>query len=92
MTPRYDAVHVTTTPDPTRGSDTPTTFQWRGQTYTVKAVIGHWHEDPLLPPGPDNPPTGRNVWRVRASNGRPGRATYELLQEGPLWRLHRSWE
>ncbi len=62
----------------------PVAFTWRGRTYRVERVLGHWREDP----GWWRRADGRairirqvDLWRVEARNGRPERrGVYELVR------------
>lgn len=92
MTKRYrealDAVAV--------DEATPVSFRWRGQTYRVLAVLGHWREDPGWWRRPDGQPIRidqTDLWRVEAVNGAPtSRGVYELVHRDEDWTLDRIWD
>ena len=75
----------------------PSVFRWRGRTYRVRQVLGHWREDP----GWWRRSDGRairieqaDLWRVEAA-GDPGRRTtgvYEVVRRGEDWHLDRVWD
>ncbi len=76
----------------------PVAFRWRGRTYEVRRVLGHWREDP----GWWRRSDGRairieqaDLWRVEAgarrSGGPPG-GVYEVVQRGQHWHLDRVWD
>lgn len=73
----------------------PAGFHWRGRTYEVERVLGHWHEDA----GWWRPVEGAprrlertDLWRVEARNGTPERGIYELTLRSGRWRLDRVWD
>ena len=73
----------------------PETFRWRGQTYRVERVLGHWREDPGWWRRPDGQPVRiaqTDLWRVEARNGTPSRGVYELARRDDGWRLDRVWD
>ena len=70
----------------------PVRFTWRGSTYTVVAVLGHWREDAAYWAGGGIEVPQRDLWRVEARNGTPTRGVYELVSEGEIWRLDRVWD
>ena len=80
----------------------PVAFRWRGSSYTVVAVLGHWREDAGYWSGGGVEVPQRDLWRVEAgyrvgpgrriSNGRPTRGVYELVRRGESWRLDRVWD
>lgn len=77
------------------GTDTPVAFQWRGQTYQVLQVLGHWREDPGWWRRPDGQPIRieqTDLWRVEARNGVPTRGVYELVRRNDTWTLDRVWD
>lgn len=95
MTRRYrerlEAVQLTAD----RGGPVPASFRWRGRTYRVTRVLGHWREDPGWWQRTD----GRTIrieqsdlWRVEAGNGRPASGVYELVRRGGEWHLDRVWD
>jgi hypothetical protein len=87
VTKRYrEAVEVTT------AEDGPTTFAWRGATYRILAVLGHWREDAAYWAGGGIEVPQRDLWRVEARNGTPARGIYELVSENGTWRLDRVWD
>lgn len=58
--------------DDPRGVDAPTSFRWRGRSYTVLQVLGHWREDAGWWRRPDGVPVQlerTDLWRVEARNG-----------------------
>lgn len=72
----------------------PVTFRWRGRTYVVRRVLGHWREDP----GWWRRSDGRAVrieqadlWRVEAGAGSSG-GVYEVVRRGEHWHLDRVWD
>ena len=83
-----------------RGGEEPVTFTWRGDTYRVVTVLGHWREDPgWWQRGGARPDGGETIrieqadlWRGEAQNGHPGRGVYELVRRGDQWRLDRVWD
>ena len=100
MTKRYrEAVDVSHT------EDGPVTFAWRGSTYRVLTVLGHWREDAAYWAGGGIEVPQRDLWRVEARNGTPsqrrsrsvsgsapGGGVYELVCESGAWRLDRVWD
>lgn len=73
----------------------PRSFRWRGQTYRVTSVLGHWREDPGWWRRPDGEPVRieqTDMWRVEAVNGKPATGVYELVRRGETWRLDRVWD
>lgn len=92
MTKRYrEAVEVTATTDAATGT-APAAFSWRGHTYRVLAVLGHWREDAGYWAGGGVEVPQRDLWRVEARNGAPARGVYELVCEADIWRLDRIWD
>ena len=92
MTKRYrEAVDVQTVPDVV-GPAPPVAFTWRGGTYRVLSVLGHWREDATWWAGGGIDVPQRDLWRVEAQNGSPARGVYELVAEGGAWRLDRIWD
>ncbi len=87
-----------------RGAGAPTSFRWRGRSYVVLQVLGHWREDEGWWRRPDGAPVQierTDLWRVearrwvglgRSQNGRPTRGVYELVRRGEAWRLDRVWD
>lgn len=65
----------------------PTRFSWRGATYGVVAVLGHWREDAGYWAGGALEVPQRDLWRVEARGG-----VYELVREAGAWRLDRVWD
>jgi hypothetical protein len=64
----------------------PTQFEWRGNTYVVKDVIGRWRvEGRWWVDGRD-----REYWRVEARGG----AVWDLYHDrvNDEWRLERLWD
>jgi hypothetical protein len=81
--------------DDPRGAGAPTAFRWRGRSYTVLQVLGHWREDAGWWRRPDGTPIQlerTDLWRVEAQNGVPSRGVYELVRAGEAWRLDRVWD
>lgn len=82
--------------------DGPLTFAWRGSTYRVMAVLGHWREDAAYWAGGGIDVPQRDLWRVEARNGTALRScsgsggvrdgVYELVCENDTWRLDRVWD
>lgn len=70
----------------------PVRFSWRGSTYRVTSVLGHWREDAAYWSGGGIEVPQRDLWRVEARNGGPNRGVYELVSEGDAWRLDRVWD
>lgn len=70
----------------------PASFRWRGSTYRVLAVLGHWREDAGWWEGGGMAVPQRDLWRVEARNGRPASGVYELVAEDGGWRLGRVWD
>lgn len=70
----------------------PVRFAWRGSTYRVLSVLGHWREDAAYWAGGGMEVPQRDLWRVEARNGSPQRGIYELVSEGGTWRLDRVWD
>ncbi len=88
MAKRYrEAVDVVA--EPLRG---PRSFRWRGSTYQVMAVLGHWREDAAYWSGGGVELPQRDLWRVEARNGHPSSGVYELVHEAGAWRLDRVWD
>lgn len=79
-----------------RGEGAPTRFRWRGRSYTVRRVLGHWREDAGWWRAPDGVPVAierTDLWRVEAVNGTPAsHGVYELVRAGETWRLDRVWD
>ena len=99
MTKRYrerlDAVQLAEQGQDDRGDAQPDQFQWRGQTYRVLSVLGHWREDPGWWRRPDGQPIRieqTDLWRVEARNGTPTRGVYELVHRAGTWTLDRVWD
>ena len=91
MTKRYrEHVDVTVTPHDDLGQ--PTRFAWRGSTYTILSVLGHWREDAGYWSGGGIAVPQRDLWRVEARNGTPNKGVYELVCEDEAWRLDRVWD
>ncbi len=75
------------------GDGGPQRFSWRGSTYRVTSILGHWREDAAYWAGGGIEVPQRDLWRVEARNGRPGSAgVYELVSESGAWRLDRVWD
>ena len=91
MTKRYRE-HVEVTIAPNDGEPQPTRFAWRGSTYTVLSVLGHWREDAGYWSGGGIAVPQRDLWRVEARNGTPAKGVYELVCEDAAWRLDRVWD
>jgi len=76
----------------------PAAFRWRGRTYRVVAVLGHWREDAGYWTGGGVEVPQRDLWRVEAA--RPAApvaaalpaGVYELVREAGAWRLDRVWD
>lgn len=93
MTKRYrEAIEVTAAPAADPAAATPVRFAWRGATYTVLAVLGHWREDAGYWAGGGVTVPQRDLWRVEARNSHPSRGVYELVRENGAWRLDRVWD
>lgn len=65
----------------------PTRFFWRGASYRVLAVLGHWREDAGYWSGGAMEVPQRDLWRVQARGG-----VYELVREAGTWHLDRVWD
>ena len=87
MTKRYRE-----TVDVAAGQEGPVQFSWRGSTYRVLSVLGHWREDATYWTGGGIDVPQRDLWRVEARNGSPARGVYELVSENGSWRLDRVWD
>lgn len=93
VTKRYrEAIEVT-------AREEPVAFRWRGSSYRVRSVIGHWREDGGYWSGGGLRIPQRDLWRVEASpvDSRPCRTAtpagvYELVCEAGRWRLDRIWD
>lgn len=76
--------------------DAPVSFRWRGRSYRVVRVIGHWREDPGWWHRGDGAPIRieqADLWRVEARNGSPSRhGVYELVRRAREWHLDRVWD
>ena len=70
----------------------PIAFRWRGKSYRVLSVLGHWREDAAYWTGGGLEIPQRDLWRVEAQNGLPASGVYELVQERDAWRLDRVWD
>lgn len=70
----------------------PTRFSWRGGSYRVVTVLGHWREDAGYWSGGGLEVPQRDLWRVEARNGGAKRGVYELVREEAAWRLDRVWD
>jgi hypothetical protein len=68
-------------------AEAPAGFCWRGRTYRVHAVLGHWREDAGYWSGGGMEIPQRDLWRVEAARG-----VYELVCEQGAWRLDRVWD
>lgn len=69
----------------------PVSFRWRGGSYRVVDVLGHWREDAGYWVGGGLEVPQRDLWRVEARHGRRG-GVYELVCEAGAWRLDRVWD
>jgi hypothetical protein len=74
----------------------PVSFCWRGSTYEVVRVLGHWREDPGWWRRTDGSAIRieqADLWRVEARNGVPSRSgVFELVRRGGEWHLDRGWD
>jgi hypothetical protein len=70
----------------------PVAFHWRGSSYRVTTVLGHWREDAAYWSGGGVEVPQRDLWRVEARNGTPLTGVYELVCESDSWRLDRVWD
>lgn len=66
----------------------PTWFSWRGSSYGVLAVLGHWREDAGYWAGGGLQIPQRDLWRVEVDHG----GVYELVHERGTWHLDRIWD
>jgi hypothetical protein len=80
------------TVDVAAAADGPVQFTWRGSTYRILTVLGHWREDAAYWAGGGIDVPQRDLWRVEARNGTPARGVYELVDENGQWRLDRVWD
>ena len=96
MSKRYrETIDVTLAAEPAVVDDDvipPAGFRWRGSTYTVLGVLGHWREDAGYWSGGGITVPQRDLWRVEARNGVPTKGVYELVCEDQQWRLDRVWD
>ncbi len=86
------ATEPTTTTDAPGSERRPTAFRWRGSSYRVLGILGHWREDAGYWAGGQVEVPQRDLWRVEARNGAPASGVYELVREGETWRLDRVWD
>jgi hypothetical protein len=81
----------------------PRAFAWRGRSYQVLQVLGHWREDPGWWRRPDGQPIRieqADLWRVEVCPGLGGdggrgassHGVFELVCHGEAWRLERIWD
>ena len=70
----------------------PAAFRWRGSTYRVLSVLGHWREDAAYWSGGGVEIPQRDLWRVEARNGLPTSGVYELVHDSGAWLLDRVWD
>jgi hypothetical protein len=90
VTRRYrEQIEVET--HPASGVGSPGVFRWRGRTYHVLAVLGHWREDAGYWTSADISVPQRDAWRVEASDG-IGIGVFELVNEAGGWLLDRVWD
>lgn len=54
------------------GEAVPRAFRWRGVSYAITAVLGHWREDAAWWRGAGLAIPQRDLWRVEARRGQPG--------------------
>ena len=88
MTRRYrERIEVTAG----RADSIPTGFRWRGRTYHVLTVLGHWREDAGYWAGGGVEIPQRDLWRVEAADS-AGAGVYELVREARSWLLDRVWD
>lgn len=73
----------------------PASFRWRGRSYRVTRILGHWREEAGWWHRADD----RSVriqqadrWRVEATDGLPAGGVYEVVRQGGTWRLERIWD
>lgn len=93
VTKRYrEAIEVT-------AGEEPMAFRWRGGSYRVRSVLGHWREDAGYWSGGALRIPQRDLWRVEAcptdsrTCGTPTESgVYELVCEAGRWRLDRIWD
>lgn len=76
------------------GEAVPRAFRWRGSSYAVTTVLGHWREDAAWWSGAGLAVPQRDLWRVEARRGHgPAHSgVYELVCEPGGWRLDRVWD
>jgi hypothetical protein len=99
--------NVDVTVAPQDGVGKPARFAWRGSTYAVVSVLGHWREDAGYWSGGGIAVPQRDLWRVEARRvraranptptggdryGASARGVYELVCEDDTWRLDRVWD
>lgn len=70
----------------------PLAFRWRGSSYRVTGVLGHWREDAGFWSGGGVEVPQRDLWRVEARKGSPSSGVYELVHESGSWHLDRIWD
>jgi hypothetical protein len=75
-----------------QGDCVPTAFTWRGATYKILTVLGHWREDAGYWAGGGMDIPQRDLWRVEARGSTPATGVYELVHEQQAWRLDRIWD
>ena len=93
MTKRYrEQVEVTAAAGSGQDAAAPVRFIWRGASYRVLSVLGHWREDGGYWSGGGIEIPQRDLWRVEARNGEPVSGVYELVSEAGAWRLDRVWD
>ncbi len=73
------------------GNAEPAIFHWRGRTYLVVAILGHWREDAAYWTAGGIEIPQRDLWRVEAV-GTSGAGVYELVRESGRWLLDRVWD
>lgn len=93
VTKRYrEAIEVT-------AGAQPVAFRWRGASYRVRSVLGHWREDAGYWAGRGLEIPQRDLWRVeacltdrRTCGTSTASGVYELVCEAGRWRLDRIWD
>lgn len=70
----------------------PTRFLWRGRSYRVTTVLGHWREDAGYWSARGVEIPQRDLWRVAARDAQASRGVYELVREADAWCLNRIWD
>lgn len=93
MTKRLrEAVEVSTAAGGDPAHPAPRAFRWRGRSYRVVTVLGHWREDAGYWTARGVAVPQRDLWRVEGRGGGQGAGVFELVRETDSWRLDRVWD